>query len=257
MPPTRQVLIAGASADPGDAFATPDAQRATARRRLIRFALLGIGAYAVAMVASIPASAVFKNYAWRSGISGTIWNGELGIVGGSTARWQWAPLRSLVKLGYAADWQVTGPDTDLGGRVVAGPGGMVMDKVSGSATAALLQAIQPNLPFTCDITSQVEIERLVAGGSNRMMLARMVSDPGTCRPRGAGAPTQVPSLILTSEKTGNETRIKLAPATQRLKTLLNGTLAEDGTLTISLTPDGAQALPFIGLPAGVPFRGKL
>lgn len=209
------------------------------------------------MIATIPASAVFKNYAWRSGISGTIWNGEVGIAGGSTARWQWAPLRSLVNLGFAADWRVTGPDTDLGGRVVAGFGGTVLDKVSGSATATLLQAIQPNLPFTCDITAQIEIERLVLGGSGRMMAARMESDPGTCRPRGAGAPTQVPSLILTSQKTGNETRIRLAPATQRLKTLLNGTLAEDGALTISLTPEGAQALPFIGLPAGVPFKGKL
>ena len=89
------------------------------------------------MIATIPASAVFKNYPWRSGISGTIWNGEVGIAGGSIARWQFAPLRSLVSLGYAADWRVTGPDTDLGGRALAGFGGMTLDKVSGSATASL------------------------------------------------------------------------------------------------------------------------
>lgn len=209
------------------------------------------------MIATIPAGAVFKNYAWRSGISGTIWNGEVGIAGGSAARWQFAPLRSLVSLGYAADWKLTGPDTDLGGRVVSGLGGTVLDKVSGTATATLLQAIQPNLPFTCDITAQVEIDRLAVGGSNRMMTARMVSDPGTCRPRGAGGPTQLPSLILTAQKTGKETVIRLAPATQRLKILLNGTLAEDGTLTISLTPEGREMMPFIGLPAGVPFKGKM
>jgi hypothetical protein len=209
------------------------------------------------MIATIPAGAVFKNYAWRSGISGTIWNGEVGIAGGSAARWQFAPLRSLVSLGYAADWKLTGPDTDLGGRVVSGFGGTMLDKVSGTATASLLQAIQPNLPFTCDITAQVEIDRLVVGGSNRMMTARMVSDPGTCRPRGAGGPTQLPSLILTAQKTGKETVIRLAPATQRLKILLNGTLAEDGTLTISLTPEGREMMPFIGLPAGVPFKGKM
>jgi hypothetical protein len=209
------------------------------------------------MIATLPASAVFKNYSWRSGIAGTVWNGEVGIAGGSTARWKWAPLRSLVSLGYAADWRVTGPDTDLGGRVVTGFGGTVMDQVSGSATASLLQAIAPQLPFTCDITAQVKIDRLVVGGSSRMMDAEMVSDPGTCRPRGAGAPTQVPSLVLRSEKIGSETRIRLAPATQRLRTLLTGVLKEDGTLTISLTPEGAQALPFIGLPAGVPFTGRL
>ncbi|MCW3847455.1 type II secretion system protein N [Sphingomonas sp. LB-2] len=228
-----------------------------ARRRLIRFALLGIAAYAVAMIATIPAGAVFKNYAWRSGISGTIWNGEVGIVGGSVARWQFAPLRSLLSLGYAADWRLRGPDTDLGGRVVSGLGGTVLDKVSGSATASLLQAIQPNLPFACDIVGQVEIDRLVVGGSERMMAARMVSDPGSCRPRFGGGPTQLPSLILTAQKTGKVTTIRLAPATQRLKTLLSGTLAEDGTLTISLTPEGAEMMPFIGLPAGRPFTGRM
>lgn len=209
------------------------------------------------MIATIPAGAVFKNYAWRSGVSGTIWNGEVGIAGGSRAEWHFAPLRSLLNLGYAADWRLTGTNTDLAGRVVSGLGGTVLDKVSGSATASLLQAIQPNLPFTCDITAQVEIDRLVAGGSNRMMAARMVSNPGSCRPRGAGAPTQLPSLILTSQKTGNETRIRLAPATQRLKTLLTGTLSEDGALTITLTPEGAEMMPFIGLPAGRPFSGRM
>ena len=256
MPLTPQGLIAGASTGPGDTFATPDA-RDTARRRLIRFALLGIASYAVAMIATIPAGAVFKNYSWRSGISGTIWNGEVGIAGGSTATWHFAPLRSLLSLGYAADWRLTGPDTDLGGRVVSGFGGTVLDKVSGSATASLLQAIQPNLPFTCDIVAQVEISRLVVGGSNRMMAAHMVSDPGSCRSRIAGGATQLPSLVLTAEKTGKETRIRLAPATQRLKTLLNGTLDEDGTLTIVLTPEGADMMPFIGLGAGRPFKGKL
>src|SRR6188768_1851677 len=110
MPLMRRGLIAGASTGPDDTFATPDVPddaRAVARRRLIRFALLGIASYAVAMIATIPASAVFKNYAWRTGISGTIWNGEVGIAGGSTARWNWAPLRSLLSLGFAADWRLT------------------------------------------------------------------------------------------------------------------------------------------------------
>lgn len=227
------------------------------RRRLIRFALLGIAAYTVWMIATIPAGAVFKNYSWRSGISGTIWNGEVGIAGGSVGRWQFAPLRSLLNLGYAADWRVTGPNTDLGGRVVAGFSGTVIDSVSGTAPASLLQGIQPNLPFTCDINAQIKIDRLAYGGSGQMMDARMVSYPGTCRPRGAGAATQLPALVFTAKKTGKETVMRLAPATQPLNTLLNATLGEDGTLTVSLTPDGQRMMPFIGLPAGVPFKGKM
>lgn len=227
------------------------------RRRLIGFALLGIGAYVLGMVATIPASVIFKNRPWRSGVAGTIWNGEVGVVGGSRIAWDWSPLRSITSLGFAADWKATGPDTDLGGRVLAGPSSMVLDKVSGSATAALLQAIQPNLPFTCDMTAQVEIDRLAIGGSSQMMKGELVSDPGSCTPRGAGAATPLPSLILTSEKIGTETRIRVAPATQRRKTLINAVLRENGEMELSLTPDGAAMMPFMPLPAGVPFRGKL
>ena len=43
------------------------------------------------------------------------------------------------------------------------------------------------------------------------MAARMVSDPGSCRSRIAGGATQLPSLILTAEKTGGVTLIRRGP----------------------------------------------
>lgn len=229
------------------------------RRRLIGFALLGIGAYVLGMVATIPASIVFKNRPWRSGVAGTIWNGEVGIAGGSRIAWNWSPLRSITSLGYAADWKASGPDTDLGGRVLAGLSSTMLDKVSGSATTALLQAIQPNLPFTCDMTAQVEIERLAIGGSSQMMRGQIVTDPGSCGlpGAGAGASSPVPSLIVVAEHIGKETRIRVAPATQRRKTLIDGVLKENGELELRLTPDGAGVLPFIPLPPGAPFKGKV
>lgn len=227
------------------------------RRRLIGFALLGIGAYVLGMIATIPASYVFKNRPWRSGVAGTIWNGEVGIAGGSRVTWDWSPLRSITSLGYAADWKASGPDTDLGGRVLVGLNSRVLDKVSGSATTALLQAIQPNLPFTCDMTAQVEIERMQIGGSSQMMKGQIVTDPGSCSLRGASAASPVPSLIVISEHIGKETRIRVAPATQRRKTLINGVLRENGELELRLMPDGAGVLPFIPLPPGVPFKGRM
>lgn len=235
---------------------TPDA-RNDARRRLIRFAALGIAAYAVAMVATIPASAVLKNRPWRAGISGTVWNGEVGITGGGSAEWRWAPLRSLLGLGYAADWKLRGPDTELGGRAIAGFSSVVLDKVSGSANASLISVLRPNLPFTCDMTAQVEMDRMVMGGSGQMMQARVLSDPGTCGLRGMGARTQVPSLLFTAEKVGSITRIRVAPATQRLKTLINGTLSASGQLELTLTPEGAETLPFLPIPPGQPFKTTL
>ena len=91
--------IAQASAIPADSFPTPDGPtpdaRAVARRRLIVFVCVGIAAYAVALIATLPASVVFPNHPWRSGVAGTVWNGEVGVAGGTAVSWHWAPLRSL------------------------------------------------------------------------------------------------------------------------------------------------------------------
>lgn len=214
-------------------------------------------AYAVAMIATLPASAVFKNYAWRSGVAGTIWNGEVGVVGGSAVQWNWSPLRSLTSLGYAADWKATGPDTDIGGRVLTGFSGTVLDKVSGAADAALLQAIQPNLPFTCDTVMQVEIERVAFGGSGQMIDGRVTTDPGSCRPKGGGAPTAVPALIMTAEKIGTQSRIRIAPMTQRRQILVEAVLEENGALDLRVTPEGATMLPFLGAPPGARIQGQM
>ncbi|UZK67464.1 hypothetical protein [Sphingomonas sp. M1-B02] len=210
------------------------------------------------MIATIPASAVLKNRPWRTGVAGTIWNGEVGVAGGAKLEWRMAPLRSLTSLAYAADWKATGPNTDLGGQLLVHPGGRtILDKVSGSADGTLLQALQPNLPFTCDLTMQVEMDRVAVGGGARMLSGSAISDPGSCRPKTAGAATAVPALILTAEHIGTQTQIRIAPTGQRRKTLVNLNLSEDGTVDLGVTPDGAAMLPFIGLPAGARIQGGM
>ncbi|WP_294062224.1 hypothetical protein [Sphingomonas sp.] len=229
-----------------------------ARRRIIVFALLGIVAYALAMIVTMPASVVVKNRPWRTGVAGTVWNGEVGVAGGSKFEWHMAPLRSLTSLAFAADWKATGPDTDLGGRLLVHLGGRtVLDKVSGSADATLLQALQPNLPFTCDLTMQIEMERIAVGGAPQMLSGTATSDPGSCRPKGAGAASALPALILTAEHIGNRTQIRIAPMTQRRKTLVSAELAEDGTLEFGVTPEGAAMMPFLGLPPGARIQGAM
>jgi len=210
------------------------------------------------MVATLPASVVLTDRPWRSGIAGTIWNGEVGVAGGSKVEWEWAPLRSLTSLGFAVDWRATGPDTDLGGQALFRPGGAVrLDRVSGSADASLLQAVAPNLPFTCDLTMQVELPRLVAGSGDRQAQATILSDAGSCMARPTGVASTVPAMILTAEHVGRETRIRLAPQAQRRQTLVEAVLAEDGAYRMTLTSDGAAALPFTGLPPGVTVESRL
>jgi hypothetical protein len=209
------------------------------------------------MVATLPASAVLTDRPWRSGVAGTIWNGEVGVVGGSKVEWQWAPLRSLTSLGFAVDWRATRPDTDLGGQALFWPGAVRLDRVSGSADASLLQAVAPDLPFTCDLVMQVELPRLTAGGSDQQAQATILSDAGSCGARPAGAASAVPAMILTAEHVGRETRIRLAPQTQRRQTLVDAVLAEDGAYRVTLTHDGAAVLPFTGLPPGVTLESRL
>jgi hypothetical protein len=229
-----------------------------ARRRIILFAVLGIVSYALAMLVTIPASVLVKNKPWRTGVAGTIWNGEVGVAGGSKFEWHMAPLRSLTSLAFAADWKATGPNTDLGGRMLVHPGGRtVLDKVSGAADASLLQAIQPNLPFTCDLTMQVQMERIAVGGGSQMLDGNAASDPGSCRPKGAGAASALPALILTAEHIGNRTMIRLAPMAQRRKILFTAELSEDGTVDLGMTPEGAAMMPFVGLPGGARIQGSM
>jgi hypothetical protein len=209
------------------------------------------------MVATLPASAVLTDRPWRSGVAGTIWNGEVGVAGGSKVEWQWAPLRSLTSLGFAVDWKATGPDTDLGGQALFWPGSVRLDRVSGSADASLLQAVAPDLPFTCELVMQVELPRLAAGGSDQQAQATILSDAGSCAARPAGAASTVPAMILTAEHVGRETRVRLAPQTQRRQTLVEAVLAEDGAYRMTLTSDGAALLPFTGLPAGVTVESRL
>lgn len=241
------------------AFAGPVVIREdVARRRIILFVVLGIAAYVLALLATMPASVLFRSQPWRTGVAGTVWNGEVGVAGGSKFEWRMAPLRSLTSLAFAADWKASGPDTDMGGQMLMHPGGRTaIDHASGSADSSLLRALQPNLPFTCDLVMQIEMARIAVGGGGRMLDGTVTTDPGTCRPRGAGAATAVPALFVTAEHIGNSTRIRIAPMTQRRKILVDATLAEDGTVDIGLTPDGAAMLPFLGLPAGMRVQGQM
>jgi hypothetical protein len=229
-----------------------------ARRSIIVFSSLGIAAYVLAMIATMPASVVLKNRPWRTGVAGTVWNGEVGVAGGSKFEWHMAPLRSLTSLAFAADWKASGPNTDLGGQLLVHPGGrVVLEHVSGSADGTLLQALQPNLPFTCDLVMQVEMERIALGGGDRMMTGNATSDPGSCRPKRAGAASALPALILNAEHVGNRTTVRIAPMTQRRQVLVNAELSEGGAVDLSVTPDGARAMPFLGLPGGVHLQGEM
>jgi hypothetical protein len=256
MPLTRPGLIAATSAGSVDPLPTLDGGSG-ARRSIILFALIGIGAYLLALIVTMPASVIFPNGPWRAGVAGTVWNGEVGIAGGASFSWKMAPLRSLTSVAFAADWRATGPDTDLGGQMIRHIGGRtVLDHVSGSADSSLFRALQPNLPFSCNLAMQIEMQRIAVGGGARMADGKVTTDPGSCRAKNGG-PVAVPALLISAEHVGDKTTIRVAPSAQRMKTLMTAVLGEDGALDISMTPEGAAVLPFVGLPGGTRIQGQM
>jgi hypothetical protein len=179
------------------------------------------------------------------------------VAGGSRLEWRWAPLRSLTSLAFAVDWRATGMNTDIAGRALIGPNTTTLDAVSGRIDGSALAAIQPDLPFTCDMVIQAEFPSIRVGGSAQRVEGNLTTDAGSCSPKRGGVATAVAPMILTAEKIGTESRMRLAPATQRRRTLMTLVLSEGGTLDVTMTPEGASALPFVGLPPGGSIKGEI
>lgn len=208
----------------------------------------------------MPASVLVPHQPWRSGVSGTIWNGAVGIAGGSRLEWRVAPLRSLISLGIAADYSLYGLDNArLDGQLLRHISGRtVLDNNSGSAHASILSAILPSIDIQCDSLLQIDMKRIALGSGEQGMDGRVVTDPGTCRATTAAGPaTAVPSLLFTAEKVGAASRLTLAPATQRRQLLLDASLQENGTVDLQITQEGATRLPFLGIPSAMRVEGSL
>ncbi len=149
------------------------------------FAGLGVLAYAAGLIAMIPAQLVLpKSELWQVG--GTIWNGEAVLGGTARIDWQWSPIASLSRLGFAANWHMTGGATDLVGTVSPGLGRLRLDRVSGVADGGLLALAAPNLPVTCRFLAQINLDTLVIGGSGQRASGSLRTSPVHCSVKALG-----------------------------------------------------------------------
>ena len=178
----------------GDAQASAHARSSKlspATRTSLLIALVGVAAYGLALVATLPARIVLPS---ARDATGTVWHGDAAIAGGNVAAWHWSPLKSLARLGFAVDWTIEGPGTELSGEAVwRGPGQHELLAVAGRAGWPLVAAIAPALPFACDVPLRVALDR-VAGDH----IAGTVQVPaGTCAV--AGLARTMPRLIATAD----------------------------------------------------------
>jgi hypothetical protein len=218
-----------------------------ANRRLLIFTGVGVAAYLLALLATIPA----RLFVPLPDATGTIWHGEAPLSGGNRVEWRWAPLSSIFRFGFAADFHVTGVETSLAGRALLRPGGrLILDDVSGSADGALIDAVA-RPAFACSVRMQIDIERLSLGGGERGGKGRIDGEPGVCQAFGGTVPVSIPALRLDLVQTPGVAMINLAPRGHSRKPYLVGGLSENGQLSLIVTAEGAAAMPFASTPGGM------
>ena len=204
---------------------------------------VGVGAYALGLLALLPAEVVTP--AERDAV-GTVWDGQLAIPGGFAAGWTVQPLASIARFGLAQGVTVMGPQTALDGQAVLRPGGVRLREVEGVATARLLTALAPGLPFSCDADLTVAIAEMAIGGAPAGS-GTIRSGAGTCVGAGGGAPTALPALDGTVSTDGEATSVALNRQAGGVP-VARARIAPDGAMALTVEPGGVGVLPGVTAP---------
>ena len=220
---------------------------AARRRRAVTLIALGLIAYAVGLVAMIPARVLVAE---RIGtrVGGTIWRGEAVIGPALRVTWRWSPIASLAGLGFGADWHATGGGTDLAGAALRRPGRIVLRDVAGTADRALLDALAPDAPFTCRFDAQLRIDELAFGGRDSLARGTVRSSPAHCETRGPGgaalAAADLPALRgdIVSAPAGSSATLTTIAARQPFAEMR---LSRDGALSLWPTAAAVRGAPFL------------
>ena len=223
--------------------ASPDA---VTRRRVRLFALLGLGAYALSLIATLPAELLFEDAeedALVGTVTGTVWSGEASMNGGHGLKWVWSPFASLGSFAFAIDFEMSGPDTALEGQARWRPNSFELRDVSGRSTGALLTALFPQLPLTCDFPMQVEVGKIIMGEGNAAVEGEVRSDRGLCLNRGGMTGTSVmPPLLAQSASTVAGSTGSISVVSSVRERIASIKVTPNGELSIKALPRGAALM---------------
>jgi hypothetical protein len=208
-----------------------------------RAAAVGLGAYAVALLVTMPAAMLVE------GAGGTIWSGSAPLPAGHRLDWHWLPLKSLTGLGFGLAWHVTGGDSDLAGEAVARPGLVRVEPANGALDAALPFAYGEALPFRCQFVGRLDLARAEIADMTGWGEGTMRTAAGHCRVEG-GNDRPVPPMVLRLSRVPEGGSGLMLMTQDGSRALLTGAVTVEGTLRYSLTPLGAQLLPFAAPPGG-------
>lgn len=245
--PSQPTWTGAAIADDPWSFQSPRPRR-TLRIGARGFAILGLATFALVLIATLPANVILAisgaPMTSRNAV-GTIWSGETALGSPTAVAWRFAPLRSIMSLGLASDITVRGSGTDLAGKAVWRPGGLVINDLSGMAAPALVNTLISDLPFSCDLSFTVDLDRLVLAGRRSGADGALRSGPGACLAKNGMDTTPAPIPALTGRSVIGEdgSSAFLAPAATPQDRLAQLTIDRDGKLTAGVLPAGALMLP--------------
>ncbi len=215
-------------------------------------ALLGLGAGAVTLVATVPVGFAAR----MAGVvlpadvalSGTLWNGIADFAQGHRATWDSRVGASVRARAWVADLRVTGPETDLTGQWALRPGGATLAPLGGRMGWSLIDAVLPGLEITCATTADVDVARAEFGPDNRAATGQLRLAPGTCaRVDGTVTDVPLPAVVADIATTADGVGIAITGVDTPGMALGNLLVTPDDRLRITVFAAGAALVP--GLPS--------
>ncbi len=207
---------------------------------------VGVAAYALGLVAMLPAEFVAPKD--RDAV-GTVWDGQMALDGGFAAGWRTQPLASLANASLAERLRVTGPLTELNGQALIRPGRVLLRDLDGVASARLISAMAPALPFACDADLRVTIDELALKGAPAGA-GTVRSSPGDCTPAGGGTPSPLPALAGTFSADAAATTLTIARAGSGTAAA-SARVTPAGTLNLTVEPGGVGLFPGVNTPVSL------
>lgn len=211
--------------------------------------MLGLVAFAVAMVATLPARLVLPDASVQQAsipAIGTIWNGEAAIGAETAVSWRFAPLRSVLRMGVASDVVIRGGATDLTAKAVWRPGRLELENLTGVAGPGLVNTLIDDLPIRCDLSFVVDLDRIVVAGPGSRVTGSMRSGPGVCTAKSGmdANPATIPAMVGSAvSDTSGSTAWLVPAATPQGERLVQMTINPSGKLTATVLGAGVRILP--------------
>ena len=217
--------------------------------------LLGVAAFAISLVVYMPARFAAQKMGVPAGlvtISGTIWDGSADFDGGHTVAWETSARESLRRMAAVVNWRLTGPGTDLTGRVsVPLPpraDRAVLDAVEGNVSWPLIEAAMPGLAIRCEARAKITGLHVSLEPGSRNGEGSLAAPEGTCaRIDGAMPPVATPALSanLSSDVEGLVAVLTKADAPQT--PLVTARLTNIDRIIVTIHAAGAALVP--GMPS--------